>query len=486
MLNTEIVTHDYNHNEIWTKILARLKAELGEDICNSWFARVKIAKQEADTVYLTVPTRFLKNWLDTHYLETLIGHWSQEISNIGNVIIEVRDATRANKKTPAAAQNSTNNNVKATNEPKTAAERAQIAWATAQSSNGNNIIESSPLDSRYTFDNFVICSSNELGHAAALQLAKPAEQNVVAFNPFYIHSSVGLGKTHLLQAIAHESVNAKKLNVLYLTAEKFMYHFVTAITSKNALNFKEKLRSIDVLIVDDMQFLQGPVVKREFSHLLNTMLDAGRQVIVAADCPPSELENLDERTKSRFSGGLVAELGGFDRNARYEILKQRANYLSKQALFTLNDDVLEYVSTVVNSNGRDLEGALTRLIAHQQLTKSAISMDMIQKIIQDLVNVSTPRSVKIEEIQRLVAKHYNVPKTDLLSARRSRAIVRPRQVAMYLSKTLTLRSLPEIGRRFGGRDHTTVLHAVRKVEELRSEDSVFASEIDNLRRMLLE
>jgi chromosomal replication initiator protein len=307
------------------------------------------------------------------------------------------------------------------------------------------------------------------------------------FNPLYIHAGVGLGKTHLLQAITWTGNNGADRKVLYLTAEKFMYGFVTALRTQTAVAFKEALRGIDVLVIDDLQFLQGKTTQSEFCHTLNALIDAGRQVVIAADRAPTDLESLDDRVRSRLAGGLVVEMGPLGEELRLEILKTRVTAARQyHPSFEVPMPVLAYIAKSVTHNGRDLEGAVNRLLAHNKLTGQPVTMEMAEREVRDLIRPQEPKRVKIEDIQRIVARQYNVSRADLLSSRRTANVVRPRQVAMYLAKTLTLRSLPEIGRRFGGRDHTTVLHAVRKIEGLVGNDAMLADEIEVLKRQLQE
>jgi chromosomal replication initiator protein len=331
----------------------------------------------------------------------------------------------------------------------------------------------------------VVGRSNTLAHAAAKQVAQGRRGDAVMFNPLYIHAGVGLGKTHLLQSVAWAGNLSAERKVLYLTAEKFMYGFVAALRTQNAIAFKEALRTIDVLVIDDLQFLQGKSTQAEFCHTLNALIDAGRQVVIAADRPPGDLESLDERVRSRLAGGLVVEMGSLGEELRLEILKYRAAAARQHHPgFDVPPPVLVFIAKTVTHNGRDLEGALNRLLAHSKLTGQPITLEMAEREVRDLIRPQEPKRVKIEDIQRVVARQYNVSRADLLSSRRTANVVRPRQVAMYLAKTLTLRSLPEIGRRFGGRDHTTVLHAVRKIENLVSTDTALAEEIELLKRQL--
>ena len=344
----------------------------------------------------------------------------------------------------------------------------------------------SPLDRRMTFATFLVGRSNQLAHASALRLAKSAPGEPLLYNPLYIHASVGLGKTHLIQAVANEAADQGR-RVIYLTAEKFMYGFVAALKAQTAIAFKERLRAIDVLVIDDVQFLQGKSIQQEFCHTLNALIDAGRQIVIAADRPPADLESLEERVRSRLAGGLCVEMGALDEQLRIKILETRiAVARLSQPSFDVPAPVVAFVARSIQTNGRDLDGAVNRLLAHAMLSGVPLTIETSEAAIRDLVRTREPKRVKIEDIQKLVATHYNVSRADILSSRRTATVVRPRQIAMYLSKVLTLRSLPEIGRRFGGRDHTTVLHAVRKIEGLTLKDGMLSEEIELLKRMLTD
>jgi chromosomal replication initiator protein len=341
----------------------------------------------------------------------------------------------------------------------------------------------SPLDPRYTFSSFVEGPSNRVAFAAARAVAESAS-SAVRFNPLFLHATVGLGKTHLLQAIAAEALKHNpKSRVVYLTAEYFMWRFATAIRDNDALTLKERLRDIDLLIIDDMQFLQGKSIQHEFCHLINMLLDSARQVVVAADRPPAELESLEPRVRSRLNGGVALEMAAPDYAMRLSMLKQRlAAAQAEDPSLAIADDIIAHVARTVTGSGRELEGAFNQLLFRQSF--EPITIERIDDILGHIYRSGEPKRVRIEDIQRIVARHYNVSKTELLSNRRTRTIVKPRQVAMYLSKVMTPRSLPEIGRRFGGRDHTTVLHAVRKIEDLSGSDNTLAQELELLRRLI--
>jgi chromosomal replication initiator protein len=470
--------------ESWSRVKERLRTEVGDDVYSSWFARMDLEAIEQGTVRLSVPTRFLKSWIQSHYAERVLACWQAQEVQVSRIELIVRSAVLRNNAVPVKPR---------TEAPQPVSDLRYTNGAgqhrppLAGDANVHEALGGSPLDPRLTFDSFVVGRSNTLAHAAAKQVALAKRGDAVMFNPLYIHAGVGLGKTHLLQAITWAGNAAGERKVLYLTAEKFMYGFVAALKTQTALAFKEALRGIDVLVIDDLQFLQGKSTQAEFCHTLNALIDAGRQVVIASDRPPSDLESLDDRVRSRLAGGLVVEMGALGEELRLEILKARVSAArTHHPSFDVPLPVLSYIAKTVTHNGRDLEGALNRLLAHNKLTGHAVTLEMAEREVRDLIRPQDPKRVKIEDIQRVVARQYNVSRSDLLSSRRTANVVRPRQVAMYLAKTLTLRSLPEIGRRFGGRDHTTVLHAVRKIEGLVGNDVALAEEIEVLKRQLQE
>ena len=467
---------------LWDRVKRRLRSELGEDVFQSWFARVEFAEADGLSVNLTVPTRFLKSWIQAHYIEKLLGLWQDEIESIRRIELVVRGAIRARPQprveTAVAAP-------EPTQPAPTLLPAAPLHVAPPRSDSEG---PGSPVDPRFSFDTFCEGAANRVAYAAARAIAETPSGRPTAYNPLYLHAGVGRGKTHLLHAIAQAARAADpSRKVVYLTAEHFMFRFVASLKNQSAIAFKEGLREIDLLLIDDLQFLQGKSVQQEFCHMVNALIDGARQVVVAADRPAADLETLDERVRSRLRGGVAFEIDAPDLDLRRQILKSRYRLAQGQnASVAIPDTVIEYVAQSVVSNGRDLEGALNRLVAQWQFTNQPVTMASAEITLRDLVGVREPRRVKIEDIQKVVAVHFNVSKADLLSSRRTRTIVRPRQIAMYLSKTLTPRSLPEIGRRFGGRDHTTVLHAVRKVEELMRDDRNLADEVDLLKRMIDE
>jgi chromosomal replication initiator protein len=470
--------------ERWLRVKEKLRAEVGEDIFQSWFARMDLERMDASSAHLSVPTRFLKSWIQSHYTDRVLACWQGESPDIQKIEVSVRSAVIR----PAPPKQPGPETIEPHRDTRIGRlDLGELRATYAPISTGHDALGGSPLDLRLTFESFVIGRSNTLAHAAAKQVALARRGEPVMFNPLYIHAGVGLGKTHLLQAITWAGNNGADRKVLYLTAEKFMYGFVTALRTQTAVAFKEALRGIDVLVIDDLQFLQGKTTQSEFCHTLNALIDAGRQVVIAADRAPTDLESLDDRVRSRLAGGLVVEMGALGEELRLEILKTRVTAARQyHPSFEVPMPVLAYIAKSVTHNGRDLEGAVNRLLAHNKLTGQPVTMEMAEREVRDLIRPQEPKRVKIEDIQRIVARQYNVSRADLLSSRRTANVVRPRQVAMYLAKTLTLRSLPEIGRRFGGRDHTTVLHAVRKIEGLVGNDAMLADEIEVLKRQLQE
>ncbi len=461
----------YRLDEVWARTIVRLRASLGEDVYNSWFGSLQLEDFDTGRARLSVSTRFLKSWIESHYQVKLLQALDAELEGVVTLEISARSSQTSFASVdverflvrPADDVNGPRGPQKRRVE---AAGRSTLA---------------SPLDRRLTFSTFVSGRANQL----ALSLAKKiSDSKDATMSPLYIHAGVGLGKTHLLQAIAHASL-ARRQSVVYVTAEAFMFGFVNALRSQSAISFKEQLRSTEILIFDDAQFLQGRVIQNEFGHVLNSLIDGGRQVVIAADRPPSELDAVDERVRSRLAGGICVEMQSFDETMRLKILEDRLT-AAKLAFPALQSppEVLAFIAGAVAPNGRDLEGAVNRLVAHAQMTGTPITLALAELAVRDLIRNREPKRVKIEDIQKRVATHYNVSRADLLSSRRTAAVVMPRQIAMFLAKSLTLRSLPEIGRRFGGRDHTTVLHAVRKIDKLCDTNPALKDELELLKRTL--
>ena len=473
-----------DHTAAWVSVCRRLRASLGEAVFSAWFARLDLVRIEDGTAFVSVPTTFLKTWIQSHYVDRILVALSAEVPDVKRVAVALRSSSRA------AAYRQSEPEVKArevapplvTPLPPQTKPEARVVDAPLPVEG----LGGSPLDRRLTFASFLVGRSNRLAHGAAERVAMAKAGDAPLYSPLYIHAAVGLGKTHLLQATA-QSVADSGRRVIYLTAEKFMYGFVASLKTQTAIAFKEKLRAIDVLVIDDVQFLQGRSIQTEFCHTLNALIDDGRQVVVAADRPPSDLESLEERVRSRLAGGLCVEIESLDEALRLQIVESRvAAARTMQPSFEVSPAVAAYVAKVITTNGRDIDGAVNRLMAHATLSGRPHTVETAETAIRDLVKTREPKRVKIEDIQKLVASHYNVSRADILSSRRTATVVRPRQIAMYLSKALTLRSLPEIGRRFGGRDHTTVLHAVRKIENLSHAETTLAEELELFKRLLQE
>jgi chromosomal replication initiator protein len=464
-----------NYPQSWHRMAQRLKAEIGDDLFTSWFGRMEIEARQDKKLLVSVPTRFLKSWIENHYLQKLLPIAAAEFGEIESIAVKVRGATPSQRPVVSFP-------VAISGQVAAAPERGPV-----NTSNSLPITDKAvPLDDSQTFETFMVGSSNQLAHAAAMRVANGAPGAAVSANPLYIHAAAGLGKTHLLNAIA-QRIKATQPNrrVLMLTAERFMYGFIHALRQRDTLAFKDQFQSVDVLLIDDFQFLQGKAIQQEFCHAFNSLVDARRQVVVAADVPPSQLDTIDQRMRSRLLGGLVADIEVPDMDLRKSILLTRyESMLAQDSSVVIPADVLELIANRITGGGRELEGALHRVLAYQQFNKSPITTDLAAMVLRDSTNNVDAGRIKIEDIMKVIGRHFNVARADLLSPRRARTVVVPRQVGMYLAKKLTSRSLPEIGRRFGGRDHSTVLHAVRKIDEQIRTDEKLAREVALLIRLV--
>lgn len=460
----------------WQRIANRLRTELGEDLYSSWFARMEAERLEGGRLVASVPTRFLRNWIEAHYADRLHRICEGELGQLDGISIRVRVCGM-----PARTTEPSKRTV-----PDEAHRLGSAGLAVAAVPDNAGHQRGSPLDHRLTFETFVVGRSNALACSAAQRVADAMPGQPLSFNPLFIHSPAGQGKTHLLNAISWRIRKSyPESKVLYLTAERFMYHFISALKDRDTIAFKDYFQSIDVLLIDDFQFLQGKTMQQEFCHTFNSLVDSKRQVIVAADVPPSQLECLEARMRSRLAGGLVVDIETPDIELRRNILKARlADAGRHDPTIVIPDEVVEFLANRIIGGGRELEGALIRVVASQQLSRSPMTVDLAASAVRDLAHTAEPVRVRIEDILQIIGRHYSVSRSDLLSPRRARSIVRPRQVGMYLAKKLTSRSLPEIGKRFGGRDHSTVLHAVRKIEELLKSDEKLAREVAVLIRLV--
>ena len=446
--------------EIWPSIKLALRKTVGEAAFTNWINPLELTSVDASKANFATPTKFIGDWVDRNYGDSIKFEFAKHGLDVDRLVFSVNIE---NKIAPA--------------------NKSKKITETKNTKTGSRDLPGASLDPRYTFDNFVVGKPNELAHAAARRVAEGGD---VSFNPLFLHGGVGLGKTHLMHAIAWEikkrDPNAK---VLYLSAEQFMYRFVQALRFKDTISFKEMFRSVDVLMVDDVQFIAGKSsTQEEFFHTFNALIDQNKQVIISGDRAPVDMEQLEDRIKSRLQWGLVVDVHPTDYELRLGILQSKQESQARyNSTVEVSSGVLEFMAQRISSNVRVLEGALTRLYAFGSLVGRPVTLEMAQESLSDILR-ATDRKVTIDEIIRKVTDHYGVNLTDMLSARRTRSIARPRQVAMYLSKKLTSKSLPEIGRRFGKRDHTTVIHAVKKIEELQSIDNQIAKDIEVLRRML--
>ena len=454
---------NFNENN-WSKLKKDLKKIVGESAYNNWLKQLSFNSINSGEITLSVPTKFLRDWIVNNYADKI----KQECMKIDTKISMIKILVKpiGGRIVPGTARELKEKPVS----------NSSLDIRNNKSSSPNDF--GAPLDPRFTFDNFVVGKPNELAFAASQRVA---ESDKVSFNPLFLYGGVGLGKTHLMHAIGWK---IKERNpdrkVIYLSAEKFMYQFVRALRYKDTSAFKEQFRSIDVLMIDDVQFISGKDnTQEEFFHTFNALIEQNRQIVISADKSPSDLDGVQERLKSRLGCGLVADIHPTTYELRLGILIEKAQKRGVE----IPSKVLEFLSHRIVSNVREMEGALNRLVAHATLVGTSITIETAQIVLQDLLK-SNNKKITIEEIQKKVAEHFNIRLTDMHSPRRSRSVARPRQIAMYLAKSITSRSLPEIGRKFGGRDHTTVMHAVKKIEELKQEDNNFNEDIELLKRLI--
>ena len=454
-------TQPLNLKEQWSNVLKKLNSEYGNEIFNSWIKNIKIHSQEDEVLIFTVPTRFIRDWITSHYLDKIIFFLNIENSEIKRVKINIDNSLTSNM---LQMENNLDSSKK-------------------YSLNINHNDEW-PLDERFTFEKFIVGPSNELAFASAKRLSL---SDKFEFNPLYLYGGVGLGKTHLLHSIAWQiKENNPESKVLYLSAERFMFQFIKSLRQKDTMAFKQKFRSVDVLILDDIQFMIGKSsTQEEFFHTFNALLDLNKKVVISCDRAPSDLKGFDERIKSRLSGGLVTDILPASFDLRYSILKKKSEELvvRNNNNIKLDDDILVFLAKTIVTNVRELEGALNKVFTFSNILGKKIDVELTKSVLKDLLR-SSNRRITIDEIQNKVSNYYNIKIEDLTSSRRIRSFARPRQIAMYLSKKLTTRSLPEIGRKFGGRDHTTVIHAVKKIEQLKIENSKFDEDINLITQII--
>lgn len=459
----------------WQRVSSKLNKRFGDAVFRSWLKPLGFLEGSAGKIKISIPTRFMREWINKNYIDDICAFWSEEpISEGYEIELVVTSAAPAQVREQVDA-------VQPSNIITTQSWQSEPVLSVEAAPLDIDVQMGAPLDPRYTFENFVVGKPNELAHAAARRVAEVS--NVVqGCNPLFLYGGVGLGKTHLMHAIAwHIRKNSPERRVLYLSAEKFMYQFIKALRFKEALAFKEHFRSVDVLMIDDVQFISGKdSTQEEFFHTFNSLVDQNKQLVISGDRSPSDLEGIEERVRSRLGWGLVADIHSTSYELRLGILQSKIEQMQN---VSIPQKVVEFLAHKITSNVRELEGALNRVVAHATLVGRPITLETTQEVLHDLLRAND-RRISIEDIQKQVASHYNVKVSDMHSARRARQVARPRQVAMYLSKKFTTKSLPEIGRKFGGKDHTTVMHAVKKVEELMGVDQEFLQDVEMLSRLL--
>lgn len=452
-----------SYADAWAKVKRALASQYGEAVYKSWIRHLRFMRFSGDELVLSAPTRFVKEWVSNNYTDSITLLWKMENPSVKRVSILVKqEADKALKPKTVGGVDVEGQNVRVL-----------------------DVVDcdelSSPLDRRFTFDNFITGASNELPFAAAKSVAE-MQETVVGSNPLFLYGGVGLGKTHLMHAVAlYIRENQPERRVIYLSAEKFMYLFVQALRNNDILSFKERFRSVDVLLIDDVQFICGKgSTQEEFFHTLDTLFNQNKQVIISCNSHPCDLKDMDERIRSRLAGGLVVDINNTDFDLRLGVLRSKVKQMKN---IEVPEDVLEFLAGKITSNVRELEGSLNKVVAHSTLVGKKITLDEVRNILSDLLRVHD-KVLTILDIQRKVADYYNIKLSDLTSTSRMRCFARPRQIAMYIAKEMTSRSLSEIGRKFGGKDHTTVMHAIRRVQELVHSDKEFKEDLRLLMRAL--
>jgi chromosomal replication initiator protein len=432
----------------WARVRAALRHETGDRNFDTWLAPLSMLSAEGDRVTLAAPSAFLADWVAGNFADKLRQQWAVQRPGTRHVVVSIQAVSAA------------------------------VPSVLVMPSAGPAI--SLPVEARYNFDNFIVGKSNELAYNAAQAVAEPGP---VGFNPLFLHGTTGLGKTHLMHAIGNAFLQRQPdARVAYMSAEKFMVEFLAALRAKDTIAFKQRLRSVDLLMIDDVQFIAGKEsTQEEFFHTMNEIISAGKRLVITADRSPQNLEGIQERILSRMAWGLVADINPADYELRLNILHAKLGTMTQNV--AVPAEVIEFLARKITANVRELEGALNRVVAYAALVNAPVTLQFTRETLADLLRAHE-KKLTIDEIQRKVADYYALKMTDLLSARRAREVARPRQVAMYLAKKLTPRSLPEIGRRFGGRDHTTVMHAVKRIEELRAADSELNNDVVHLTRLL--
>ena len=446
---------------VWDKVQKEMKIKLGLDIYESWLKKIDFVEEFNNYVLLSVPTRFIRDWITSRYLDQIlqiIKNYKKDIIRIEFKIIEI-SLSQKNKY----------------NETEVSENKENISFIK------DSFLQYTRIDPNKRFENFITGSSNKLAYEATLKVT----ENVSHYNPLYIYGGVGMGKTHLLNSAGLKL--KKNHKVMFISAERFMYQFVKSIKSNEMVKFKEYFRNTDVLIIDDVQFMNGKeALQEEFFHTFTSLKESMSQIIITADRPPNKLVRIQERIKSRFSGGLVVDIQNADNNLRYEIINakcEKLKYLNSSYL-EIPKEIKLFISREIKSNIREIVGALNRIISFSRIYNKVPNLSETRLILKDLLHLPE-NNITIELIQTEVCKYFKISKNEMLSSRRSRYLVRPRQAAIYLTKVLTSKSLPEIGRSFSNRDHTTVIHSVKTIEKIRKNDEEFNSNLESLKNKII-
>ena len=464
MENNNLLNKNQLPKIFWDKIQNELKEKFGKDIFDSWLKKINFVEEFNNYILLSVPTRFIRDWITSRYLDQILQIVKLHKREISRIEISIDENFLQNQNIQKNGNSENLNNQK------------------------NNVsfikdffFQYNRIDPNKSFDNFIVGSSNKIAYEASLKATESGSH----YNPLYIYGGVGMGKTHLLNSIGLKLKETNK--VMFISAERFMYQFVKSIKSNEMVKFKDYFRNADTFLIDDIQFMNGKeAMQEEFFHTFNSLLDKGSQIIIAADRPPNKLNRIQERIKSRFSGGLVIDIQQPDFDLRYKIVKLKSQELEKfySNQISISEDIQKFLSTEIKSSIRELVGALNRIVSFSRVYNKTPNLSETKIVLKDLLNLSENK-VTIDLIQSLVCKFFKISKSEMLSSRRSRYLVRPRQTAIYLTKILTSKSLPEIGREFANRDHTTVIHSIKTIENLKKNDPDLCSSIDNLKNQIL-
>lgn len=464
-LDCAVYIHPSQVQNLWAQVCERLRKNLGDGLYISWIEPLQVLSYDGHCLELAVSSPTIQSRIESHYKEKIEELCLEFFPYFESYNLSIKEKTKEDQIALSPARQ----------------EQRVDPFQSTSEDDLSQIEEdyTAQLDTRFTFENFIIGKPNELAYAAALRIA---ESDDPPFNPLFLYGGVGLGKTHLMHAIAwHIKKTHPQKKVIYMSGEKFMYEFIRALRFKNTVAFKERFRTVDILMIDDVQFIGGKdTTQEEFFHTFNALVDNNHQIIVSADKSPSDLEDMEERLKSRLGWGLVADIHPTTYELRLGILQAKAEAMK----IAVPENVLEFLAMRIMSNIRELEGALNRIVAHATLVGRKIDLDTTHEVLRDLLRSNDRRQITIEDIQKKVCDYFNVKISDMLSERRSQVIAKPRQIAMFLCKTLTTKSLPEIGRKFGNRDHTTVMHSIKKIDDLLMSDRQVSNDVEILKRSL--